>query len=93
MRRFVVGLLYSAMIKLYPLEKDRLNQYWANPEDPANNQTVLGNFALVLMTNLFHAKKFALNCSQYLQLFARLASLGKEIREFFLKSRLVGMLQ
>jgi hypothetical protein len=44
------------------------------------------------MANLTHAKKFSKNLSQYLQLFARLTSLGKEIREFFLKSRLVGIL-
>jgi hypothetical protein len=94
MRRFTVGLLYCAMLKVFPLEKDRLSAYWANPEqlDPSQNQTVLGNFALVLMSNLFYAKKFSLNCSQYLQLFARLSSLGKEMREFLLKSRMIGML-
>lgn len=53
---------------------------------------MLGNFALVLLSNLQYAKKFSLNCSQYLQLFARLSSLGKEMREFLLKSRMVGML-
>jgi hypothetical protein len=41
---------------------------------------------------LNYAKKFSLNLSQYLQLFARLSSLGKEMREFLLKSRMVGML-
>ena len=93
MRRFVVGLLYCAMLKVYPVEKDIINLYWVNPEDPNNNQSVLGNFALVLISNLFYAKKFSANCSQYLQLFARMASLGKEMREFFLKSRLIGLLQ
>jgi hypothetical protein len=41
---------------------------------------------------LYYAKKFSLNISQYLQLFARLSSLGKEMREFLLKSRMIGML-
>jgi|LauGreDrversion4_2_1035121.scaffolds.fasta_scaffold23834_5 hypothetical protein len=63
MRRFVVGLLYCAMLKLYPLEKDLLNMYWVNPEVPQNNQTAIGNFALILMKNLFYAKKFSANCS------------------------------
>jgi hypothetical protein len=95
MRRLTGGLLYCAMLKVFPLEKDRLNAYWANPEQlyPSQNLTVLGNFALVLLSNLEHAKKFSLNCSQYLQLFARLSSLGKEMREFLLKSRMIGMLQ
>ena len=51
------------MLKIYPLEKDALNAYWANPADPAANPTILGNFTLVMITNLFHAKKFALNSS------------------------------
>jgi hypothetical protein len=66
MRRFVVGLLYCAMLKVYPVEKEIINLYWVNPEAPNNNQSVLGNFALVLITNLFYAKKFSANCSQYL---------------------------
>jgi hypothetical protein len=37
MRRFVAGLLYCAMLKVYPIEKDTLNLYWINPEDPNNN--------------------------------------------------------
>jgi hypothetical protein len=28
MRKFVVGLLYCALLKVYPLEKDKLNMYW-----------------------------------------------------------------
>jgi hypothetical protein len=38
MRRFSGGLLYCAMLKVYPLEKDRLNAYWANPEQLDANQ-------------------------------------------------------
>jgi hypothetical protein len=30
MRRLTVGLLYCAMLKIFPLEKDRLNNYWAD---------------------------------------------------------------
>ena len=28
MRRFVLGLIYCAMLKLYEVEKDKLNSYW-----------------------------------------------------------------
>lgn len=28
MRRFIVGLLYCAMLKVYQSEKDKLNLYW-----------------------------------------------------------------
>jgi len=37
MRKFVVGLLYCAMLKIYPSEKEKLNLYWTNPSDPNNN--------------------------------------------------------
>ncbi len=35
MRKFVVGLLYCSMLKVYPEEKDVMNLYWTNPTDPA----------------------------------------------------------
>jgi hypothetical protein len=28
MRKFIVGLLYCAMLKIYPVEKDIINNYW-----------------------------------------------------------------
>ena len=28
MRRFVLGLIYCAMLKLYQAEKEKLNTYW-----------------------------------------------------------------
>jgi hypothetical protein len=34
MRKFITGLLYCAMLKVYPEEKDRLNLYWKQPTNP-----------------------------------------------------------
>ena len=50
MRRIMSGLLVSAMLKLYELEKDRLNQYWDDAEADVENprQTTLGRFVLTL---------------------------------------------
>lgn len=92
MRKFTSGLLYCAMLKVYPLEKDQMNEYWKDPNDPTNNSTVLGNFALVLLHNIFHLKKFVANFSQYFQLLARFSFLGGEAREFLLRAKGVGRL-
>ena len=58
MRKFIVGLLYCAMLKVYPVEKAVLMKYWEDPMNPANNQTVIGNLSLVLIQNIFYVKKF-----------------------------------
>jgi len=92
MRKFTVGLLYCAMLKVYPLERQFINDYWQNPTDSVNNKTVIGNFTLVLIKMLFEVKKFVGHSNQYFQLFARLSSLGPEIREFMLKCKSVGRL-
>lgn len=92
MRKFTAGLLYCAMLKIYPLEKDQLNEYWKDPTNPANNVTVLGNFGLVLLHNIFHLKKFVANFTQYFQLLARFTSLGGEAREFLLRAKGIGRL-
>lgn len=92
MRKFVVGILYCAMLKVYPVEKDQINAYWLNPLDPNNNKTVIANFALVLIRNIFLVKRFVAHCSQFFQLFARLSSLGTEMREFLLRAKTVGRL-
>ena len=80
------------MLKAYETERGLLKDYWVDPTDPANNKTVLGNFALVLLFNLFHVKSFVANCSQYFQLFSRLTMLGTEMREFLLHARAIGRL-
>lgn len=80
------------MLKLYPLEKDHLNDYWQDPHNPENNKTVLGNFTLMLIHLLFEVKRFVANSSQYFLLLDRLSSLGPEMREFLLKCRAVGRL-
>ena len=53
MRKFVTGLLYCAMLKLYPEERHNLNNYWLDPSNPDNNQTKIGNLALILLHNIF----------------------------------------
>lgn len=92
MRKFVTGLLYCAMLKLYPEEKHLLRNYWVNPQNVANNQTKIGNFALILLQNIFQLKKFVANFPQYFQLIARFTSLGPEAREFLLKAKGIGRL-
>ncbi|CDW78729.1 UNKNOWN [Stylonychia lemnae] len=92
MRKFIIGLLYCAMLKVYPEDKDLILQYWTNPLDPANNRSVLVNLSLVLIQNIFNVKRFVANSPQFFQLIARLTSLGTQMREFFLKAKLIGRL-
>jgi hypothetical protein len=92
MRKFVTGLLYCAMLKLYPEEKHLLRIYWQNPQLPENNQSKIGNLALILLHNIFQLKNFVGNFPQYFQLIARFASLGPEAREFLLRAKGVGRL-
>ena len=66
MRKFTVGLLYCAMLKVYPKEKHLLKEYWKNPLDPqTSNKSVLGNFTLVMIRILFVVKSFVANSNQY----------------------------
>ena len=51
------------MLKVYPSEKHMIMDYWTNPEDPANNKTVIGNFALHLIYSVFEVKRFVSNSS------------------------------
>lgn len=90
MRRFTCGLLYCAMLKLYPYEKHVIMDYWNNEDHP--NRSTIGNLALVLIRVLFDVKRFVSNSNQYFLLLARLSSLGHEIREFMLKARTIGRL-
>lgn len=92
MRKFTVGLLYCSMLKVYPQEKHLLSLYWSDPTNPDCNKSVLGNFLLVLIHNVFHLKKFVGNFAQYFQLLARASSLGSEAREFMLKAKGIGRL-
>ena len=65
MRRFLVGLLYCAMLKIYPLEKDQINNYWKLQNPIQGGITVLGNFALILIKNLYEVKKYVAFFAQY----------------------------
>jgi hypothetical protein len=93
MRKFVVGLLYCAMLKVYEKEKDKINLYWKKNAlglQPA--PTNLGNFILIIIRHLYDTKRFVKNFAQYFQLLARFSSLGPETREFLLRARMVGRL-
>ena len=92
MRKFTVGLLYCALLTVYPLERAHLLDYWLDPADPSHNTTVIGNLTLVLLRHLFDLKRFVAHFSQYFQLLARMASLGPEMRLFLLKGKAVGRL-
>ena len=65
MRKFLTGLLYCAMLKVYPTEKDKLNLYWHHPHGDPQVSSILGNFILVLVKNLYDLKRFIANFSQY----------------------------
>ncbi len=62
MRKFITGIIYCAMLKVYPIEKDRLNLYWVE-----NNSQLcpLSNLILVFIKNLFELKAFILTNTQY----------------------------
>jgi len=64
MRKFITGLIYCAMLKVYPYEKDRLNLYWTEPTNP-QSFTILGNMILVFIKNLYDLKKFVAHNMQY----------------------------
>ena len=62
MRKFITGIIYCAMLKVYPLEKDQLNLYWR----PVNPQLCrLSNLILVFIKNMFDLKAFILTNAQY----------------------------
>ena len=90
MRKFVVGLLYCAMLKLYPEERHLLKAYWQNPL--TNEPSRIGNLAFILLYNIFQVKRFIAHSQQYFQLIARITSLGPEAREFMLKAKGIGRL-
>lgn len=60
MRKFVAGLLYCAMLKVYPLEKEKIGSYWQS-QGEQQGMSVLSNFVLILLKNLYEVKKFMLN--------------------------------
>ena len=63
MRKFITGLLYCAMLKVYPTERNSLNNYWKN--DQQEKFTVIGNFILIVIKNLYDLKKYTSNFPQY----------------------------
>ena len=87
-RRFVAGLIYCAMLNVYKVESERLNDYWA---DGGSQQTsYLSNFINLIIANIYVSRKWTGNFSQYHQIVARFASLGPEARLYLLKARMIG---
>ena len=84
MRCVLVGLLYTAMLKIYDREKGSLCDYWTDVENkvPQPRQTVLGTLGLLLLQQLPHLKSFNKNHKQFLLLLARFTTLGPEARQF-----------
>ena len=50
----------------------------------------LGNFILLLISQIFNIKPFVFNWPHYFQIIARFSSLGPEAREFLLRARFAG---
>lgn len=76
-RRYVVGLIYCAMLKLYENDKENILQ--------TGKFSVLTNFANCVFRQLEKTMKNSENIEQYFQLLSRIAILGPEIREYFIK--------
>jgi hypothetical protein len=69
-RRLVAGLLYCAALKVFASEKV--------------SGTILTNFVNAMFHQLPTCRKYTIYFEQYFQVFARLAFLGPEIREYLL---------
>ena len=63
MRLVFVGICQAAMVKLYQVEKDRLNLYWEDVNNNVNppRQTRLGNFVLCLLQLLPTLRQYTAN--------------------------------
>lgn len=56
MRKICAGLLYCAMLTIYDEDKDKLNQYFIDPEVDKANLPTLTKFGLTLIGNYFDAQ-------------------------------------
>jgi hypothetical protein len=75
MPKLACGLIYCAMLTIYDKEKDDLKKHWteieaakAQGKDPKEIKTsvgTLGNFILLLISNLYGVKPFAYNIPHY----------------------------
>ena len=63
MRRVYYGLVSCAMLKLYEVEKDLLNDYWEDVDRKVAEprQTVLGNYVNTLLYMLPRLCNFSAN--------------------------------
>jgi hypothetical protein len=84
-RRFVTGLIYCAMIKVYRGERKIFNKSVGGK--PV--KSVLCNFINFVIMNIQTSKNWSLNADQYFQILARFASLGSEARLYLLNSGVI----
>ena len=86
MRSLVAGILYTGMLKLYS-DKER-SEILRHVSGNANTETkcVLTNFANCVMQQLAGCRKFTIYFEQFFSLISRLAFLGGEMREYFLRT-------
>jgi hypothetical protein len=70
------------MLKLYQVEKARLNLYWDDLEANVINprQTTLGNYVNTLLYLLPALKDFSANQAQFLQLINQFCRMGIEAK-------------
>ena len=89
-RRFTVGLLYCAMLKVYESEKDRIAE-WV---PVSTSGLFLPPFANCIMCQLEGCRKYTKNFDYFFQVISRLAFLGPEMRDYFYRTgaitRLIG---
>ena len=89
----MTGLLYAAMLTVYEDEKHLLANYFPPDGFDVKDNTPLGplgNFILMLISNMYQVKNVNKNMAHFFQLLARFASLGPEAREFLLRAKMVG---
>ena len=72
------------MLKLYQVEKARLNLYWDDLEANVINprQTTLGNYVNTLLYLLPALKDFSANQAQFLQLINQFCRMGIEAKQY-----------
>ena len=63
MRRVYIGIVTCAMLKVFEVEKDHLNDFWDDVENGEENprQTTLGNYVNTLLFMLPKLKNFSNN--------------------------------
>ena len=83
MRYFVVGIIYCAMLKLYPSEKGKLL---------SGESCTFTQFINSCLDILQQARKYTKHMSNFLHIFSRFSSLGTEARQYLLTKKALNLL-